>query len=145
MAGLYSSTYETGIIQLYLASSSGKLDVVGFLIKQGADIHITDNDGSTPLHVASLKGHLDVIRMLVNSGIAVDVRDGTYRTPLALASREGKLKVVRLLIDAERARRRGECARQRELGSITLCLKTRTPRRGTAVARLWSRSEHPAQ
>jgi ankyrin repeat protein len=48
------STFGTamGWTSLYKASSDGRLDIVRFLIDQGANIHIGDNNDSSPLHIA---------------------------------------------------------------------------------------------
>jgi hypothetical protein len=75
------STFGTEMREtpLDLASGSGKLDVVRFLIERGANIHTKDNEGWNPLHIASQNGHLDVVRMLINAGIAIDIRNGTQR------------------------------------------------------------------
>src|SRR5712672_105771 len=79
-----------GETALYLASSSGELDVARFLIEQGADIHTRDNRGWNPLHVESRNGHLDVVRLLLDKGAAVDIRSENQQTPLAEASSEGQ-------------------------------------------------------
>ena len=72
---------------LYLASSNGKLDIVRFLINQGANIHVRDKNSWNPVHIASDNGHLDIVRQLINVGTSVDIPDGTQNTPLALQHR----------------------------------------------------------
>jgi ankyrin repeat protein len=86
----------SGETSLYLASSSGKLDVARFLIERGADIHTNDDN---PLHSASQNGHLDVMQMLIDIGIAIDIRNRIQMTPLALSSTKGKVEVARFLIE----------------------------------------------
>ena len=49
---------------LHVASGYGHLDLVRYLVSQGAQVERCDNDGDTPLIVASRKGHLDVVRYL---------------------------------------------------------------------------------
>jgi ankyrin repeat protein len=47
---------------LYLAASNGKDDVVKALIKQSADVDITDNHGQTPMMVANSLGYLTIVQ-----------------------------------------------------------------------------------
>jgi ankyrin repeat protein len=68
-----------GETSLYWASRNGKLDVVLFLIDQGANAHIGNSNNSTrnPLHIASLNGYLDAVQLMINTGTPVNVRNGS--------------------------------------------------------------------
>ncbi|WP_406832882.1 MULTISPECIES: RHS repeat-associated core domain-containing protein [unclassified Wolbachia] len=67
---------------LHLAASSGKLDVVKYLVDKGADVKVKDNYGETSLHSSS--GKLDVVKYLVDKGADVNAKDNNGKTPLAL-------------------------------------------------------------
>ena len=59
---------------LHRAAERGHEEVVGFLIKKGADVNATANLGWTPLHVAAQKGELSVVKRLVKAGAKVEAR-----------------------------------------------------------------------
>jgi ankyrin repeat protein len=51
-----------------LASQEGHLKVVKLLVKRGANIHQASDLGLAPLHVAALKGHKEVVDYLMSKG-----------------------------------------------------------------------------
>ena len=53
---------------IHQACIDDNLEMVKFLIDQGADINATDNDGWTPLHAASSCGHVSVTEALLDAG-----------------------------------------------------------------------------
>ena len=53
---------EDGTTPLFLAAQLGHLEVVQYLVQQGADKNKATNDGFTPLFSAALKGHLAVVQ-----------------------------------------------------------------------------------
>lgn len=58
-----------GITLLHTASGSGHLNLVRFLIGQGADMNAADEDGETPLHRAmSLKNNYAIANLLLQQG-----------------------------------------------------------------------------
>jgi hypothetical protein len=59
---------------LHRAAERGHEEVVGFLIKKGADVNATANFGWTPLHVAAQRGALSAVKRLVKAGAKVDAR-----------------------------------------------------------------------
>ena len=58
---------SNGVPALYRAADEGHLEVVRFLVEQGADMNAWI-DGSTVLHWAARKGHLAVVRYLESVG-----------------------------------------------------------------------------
>lgn len=56
--------------------------IVGPLIERGADIHATDNYGSTALHIACYEDELDVVKLLVERGADPNAKSRRNETPL---------------------------------------------------------------
>jgi hypothetical protein len=82
---------------LHAAIHGGKLPVVRWLIKHGADCNIRYSDGQTPLFHAVTDGSLDVVRVLVEAGGAsVDVCDDCGRTASDWAKERASDDVKRL-------------------------------------------------
>jgi ankyrin repeat protein len=54
---------------LHAASSYGHIDIIQFLLDQGADIDIADNDGDTPLYTVE---SIPIARYLVEHGATID-------------------------------------------------------------------------
>ncbi|ELW64742.1 Protein phosphatase 1 regulatory subunit 12C [Tupaia chinensis] len=71
--------------QKYEACIDENLEVVRFLVEQGATVNQADNEGWTPLHVAASCGYLDIARYLLSHGanIAAVNSDGDLALDLA--------------------------------------------------------------
>ena len=65
---------------LHLAAVNGHLDVVQYLVEQGANKEATDDCNKTPLFVAAKGGHLEVVQYLVEQGVNKDATDADTRT-----------------------------------------------------------------
>ena len=75
----------------------GHLDVVKYLVSQGADVNEAKN-GWTPLHRAAARGHLDVVKYLVSQGADVNAKNNDGGTPFFMAAVHGHLDVVKYLV-----------------------------------------------
>lgn len=85
---------------LLLASSSGKSDIVKFLLESGADIEAKDKMGRTPLITAAReRGGIDVIKLLVEKGAAVNAVDDAKDSALSLAAWRGFEDIVDYLLE----------------------------------------------
>ena len=85
--------HEEDDMVLQLASENGHRKVVEYLIEKGANIH-ANNDWA--LMVASRDGHLDVVEYLVESGADIHAREDEA---LEWASENGHLDVVEYLVE----------------------------------------------
>lgn len=85
-------TYSNRETLLHTAVMSERLDMVQYLLDQGADPNATDNPYKlmTPLHYVSFDGPLDIIEALVEAGADVNAKDEVGRTPLFHALRSEK-------------------------------------------------------
>ncbi|KAF8557422.1 ankyrin [Imleria badia] len=58
---------------MHAAASYAQLDVLAYLVQQGGDVNITDEDGDTPLYTVE---NIDTARWLIDHGAVIDRRNG---------------------------------------------------------------------
>ncbi|WPG99633.1 ankyrin repeat-containing domain protein [Acrodontium crateriforme] len=74
-------------------------DMVDYLLSQGADVHVTTNNGQTALHYAASKNNLDTARKLIAHKASARVKDKRGQLPLHRAAAVGSVPMVKLLLD----------------------------------------------
>ncbi len=84
---------------LRAAAGSGKVDIIRYLLEQGAEVDSEDSSGATPLFHAAMAGHTAVCGLLLDKGADVNAEHETGYTPLHAASKNGHVGVVKLLLD----------------------------------------------
>ncbi|XP_076823769.1 ankyrin repeat domain-containing protein 17-like isoform X2 [Clavelina lepadiformis] len=90
---------ETGCsTPLMEAAQEGQLDLVKFLIQQGANVNATTTSGDSALSYACEHGHTDVADHLLAAGADLEHETEGGRTPLMKAARAGHLCTVQFLI-----------------------------------------------
>src|SRR6266436_1718120 len=67
---------------IHWAALRGETKSIEMMIKLGADVNASDDQGKTPLHDACLKGHSDTVRLLLDHGANIGARDKNGATPL---------------------------------------------------------------
>ncbi|CAH8562952.1 unnamed protein product [Dicrocoelium dendriticum] len=80
------------------AASKGYADVVGLLLRHGADVNVRASDDSTPLICAADNGHWNVLAVLLNAGASMNLLTRMGETALARATRRGWVHCSRLLL-----------------------------------------------
>ena len=78
------------------------MDVVRYLMRRGADVHLKDFDGFTALLYAITSDSdfaLDILRFLIQNGADFNTRNREEATPLMLASWNGYLDKVKFLTE----------------------------------------------
>ena len=92
---------DLGRSPLHWACRSGALAVVKMLVKAGAEVRVTDNDGDTCLTLAAYFGHTETVHYLVNfPEVDVNHKDTDSHTALFLAADQNHPDVAKVLIDA---------------------------------------------
>ncbi|KAA3681765.1 uncharacterized protein DEA37_0000614 [Paragonimus westermani] len=81
---------------------NGDYEFLEFLIKEGADINIQDNDGWTPLHAASSFGSEELVRLLLEHGADVSISSCETELPIDLSQNNS---VTKLLTEAMQLKR----------------------------------------
>ncbi len=87
-----------GTTPLMVAALHGTPEVLGLLLRHGADPNAVSKDGATALLFAA--GDLHKVRLLIDGGAQVNVHSALGNTPLIAAASHGdNLSVVKLLLD----------------------------------------------
>ena len=73
---------STGSTPLMTASYSGKLEVVRYLLEQGANRDKVNNEGYTSLHLAALYGNLDIAKLLMVYGADLNAENNKGELPI---------------------------------------------------------------
>lgn len=89
-----------GNTALMRSASNGHLDVVHFLLKNGADINIHNPYGNTALSEAAYNRKLKIVQTLIVNGAKLDSQNEYGWTPLMVAANRGCIKIVHLLLQA---------------------------------------------
>ncbi|KAI0557673.1 ankyrin repeat protein [Gracilaria domingensis] len=89
---------RSGSTALAIASSHGHLQVVQYLLKNGADPEKRNNLGNTALIQAAKNGHSQVVRTLLNANAAAGHINDDGNTALTTAAWNGHSEVVGLLV-----------------------------------------------
>ena len=64
---------------LHYAIDQGHINVVNFLIKNGANINAKTKSNSNPLHFASQNGNLEIVTLLVEKGTVINEQDTSIK------------------------------------------------------------------
>ncbi len=91
-------TKNNSATALMAASTKGHLEIVKYLIDEGAYINAENEEGYTALMWASSAGHLEIVKYLISKNANMNVKDNNGVTALIAATQKGKLEVVRYLI-----------------------------------------------
>jgi ankyrin repeat protein len=94
----YKDKYERTALQW--AVMYGYEDMVNLLLKQGADLNISQkNNNFIPLLTAADNGDLKLVKLLLDKGIDIDIQDRFGFTALMLGCKEQNTKTVKYLLD----------------------------------------------
>ena len=84
---------------LVAAAHSGNIDLVQFLLDQGANVNARGLSHDYALLAATAHGHIDITRILIDRGAAINARDFFGHSALRAAIGNGNADIVRLLLD----------------------------------------------
>lgn len=84
---------------LHMASMRGNMDMVKYLLQQGAHINQADDDGLTPLHLAVASGaSTSLVNYMLDQGANIISTDNQGANVLHIAADSGNVPLIRLLI-----------------------------------------------
>ena len=84
---------------LHAAAGENRIDVVTFLLEEGAAVDGENCRFWTPLQLAAEKGHIEMARLLLDRGADPNHRGYGLRTPLHTAVVSGHADMVRYLVE----------------------------------------------
>ena len=86
---------------LFIAASSGNIEITKMLIKHGADVNKPGRHHTTPLMLAAIKGNINICQLLIFYNCKVNCNHlPSGKTCLQLAIQKGFLDILRLLVSA---------------------------------------------
>lgn len=89
---------DRGKSPLFHAVTNNRVEVVAFLLEQGAAPRFADATGLTPLHIAVWHGRAEPAKLLVERGADIHARDVFGDTPLHTAAMHGRVDMVKWLL-----------------------------------------------
>jgi len=91
------NSFERDAMQI--ASRNGSLDIIKFLVRNGAVAATRGKRGDTLFHVAGGNGHIHVLRWLADQGLMHTLLDSYGQSVAHVAARRGEVDVLRYLHD----------------------------------------------
>ncbi|CAG9986134.1 unnamed protein product [Clonostachys byssicola] len=84
---------------LIMASEQGMLDIVEYLLNNGAVVDIRDSNGDTCTIAAAREGHTKLLQLLINKGADIEATNREGWTALKAASNSREIETAQLLFD----------------------------------------------
>jgi ankyrin repeat protein len=96
---ILNSKDNKGYPPIIIAVSEGRTHIVKFLLEKGADIDMTNHNGTTALIIASNRGYKDIVQILLEKGADINKANISGETPLYAASIKNYTQIVSILLD----------------------------------------------
>ncbi|CEL10630.1 hypothetical protein ASPCAL13746 [Aspergillus calidoustus] len=103
-ADLHTLTVGNGDNAVHFAALAGHTGAVEWLINNGVDCDVVNNDGVTPLYRAACAGQAGVVKALFTAqpeGLRTEIKDPTDRAPIHYAVERGYEDVVHEFLSRE--------------------------------------------
>ncbi|MEK6238475.1 MAG: ankyrin repeat domain-containing protein, partial [Planctomycetales bacterium] len=91
------SRSEDGFTALHIATHVGNVELMKFLLAEGAEVNARTEDGTTPLMTAAMEGKLAAASFLLANKADPNLKDDLDQTALSLAIEKKFPQVADLL------------------------------------------------
>ena len=89
--------YFSMMINQFIACQENRVEIVSYLLDNGASLEKKQVDGWLPLHIACKKDQIQLVRALCKKGAVIDATQNEGWTALHIAIYNGNLEVVKFL------------------------------------------------
>lgn len=90
---------DTGISPLYVACKRGHLQVVQWLLDNGAAVEAVDEDDVTPFMVAAGQAHVQIVKLLASKGASTETATSSGLSVAYFAAYSGHLALLRFFLE----------------------------------------------
>jgi len=97
--GGVNAANDSGLTALHQAAQEGHANIVKYLLDNGADIELTDDDGDTARELAENNDHDDVVELLENKARIKDIVEWSLLGSSKLVHIEASLVLDRKLVE----------------------------------------------
>ncbi|TMW60460.1 hypothetical protein Poli38472_000502 [Pythium oligandrum] len=82
------------------SASNGNLELVKFLVANGASLTTKNDKGFSPLHNAVFDGKVDVVEFLLDQKVEIATQNSEGSSPIHTAASRGVVEIAEMLLDA---------------------------------------------
>ena len=82
---------------LYYASKNGHLQLINWLLSNGAKVNLKNSQGDTALHIACLHAEEDSVHLLIKRGANINAANDKGETPVLIAAKHGREGLIVIL------------------------------------------------
>ncbi len=80
-------------------AGSKSIEVIDFLLTNGASPNISDSEGHTPLHIAAFEGNTSIADLLLKKGAEIKANN-SGKTPIEIAEERGNSAFINFIKEA---------------------------------------------
>ncbi|AVP87597.1 ANK repeat containing protein [Candidatus Phycorickettsia trachydisci] len=86
---------------MHCAAYRGKTDIIEYLLSEGLDVNVKDEEGKTPIYYATKKGRFESIKYLYERGADLKIKDNDENTLMHIAAKKGRMHIIQWLLDQD--------------------------------------------
>ncbi|MCK9336353.1 MAG: ankyrin repeat domain-containing protein [Arcobacteraceae bacterium] len=90
------STTKVGLTPLHIAIKKRDIDLIKYLLDQGADIEAQDDKGFSPLYYAVVMNHIPIATLLLSQGANPNTKNNIGNTPLHQMAHKNRTEMFEL-------------------------------------------------
>jgi uncharacterized protein len=91
-----NSTTKVGLMPLHIAIKKRDIDLIKFLLDQGADIEAQDDKGFSPLYYSVVMNHIPIATLLLSQGANPNTKNNIGNTPVHQMAHKNRTEMFEL-------------------------------------------------